>query len=132
MEPPECTLFSIRDHTGKFGQDLCRPCYIRKKNEEQRVNRKSQNTDRTSSGSHVPNSCLSPAGKKEKYANLTKRIKAKTLHTKRLKVSLTEARQDQLVNLGQDVTAAVKPAFDFIKDNENKSVFKKRIVDIIV
>ena len=47
-------------------------------------------------------------------------------------MSLTEARQDQLVNLGQDVTAAVKPAFDFIKDNENKSVFKKRIVDIIV
>ena len=63
---------------------------------------------------------------------MSKRIKAKTLQTKRLKVSLKEARDDQLVDLGQDVTAVVKQAFDFITDIDDKSDFKKRIVAILV
>ena len=56
---------------------------------------------------------------------MSKRIKAKTLQTKRLKVSLKEARDDQLVDLGQDVTAVVKQAFDFITDINDKSDFNR-------
>ena len=45
-KPQECKLFSIRNLSGKAGQELCRPCYIK------------QNMVRTSAGLRVRNSCL--------------------------------------------------------------------------
>jgi len=130
-KPSDCKLFSIRKQ-GRSGQKLCRLCYKKTQNDAQRIDRKSQSTNRTAAGSTVPDCCLSPEGIKKKMSSMTKKIKAKVLHTKRLKVSLKEARKDQLVDLGQDATAVVKQAFDFIQDKGDKSDLKKRIIAVLV